>query len=627
MRFKAGYFGACIVVLALLGTVLAGFIGSVDATTEPVIKYDYVTDLSGLFDYTETRDYVNYNPNTNLTSWNGYHVTYDMGTDTYTYRSMVDYTLTPYANNYRVELKPSDTSTLSTFNQTTTQGANDYGPFAGTRGGIYANYNNSLLILEYGGSKLSTYLTTINADWRDYQTITLDNITNNNFPLFFYYGNWEIRTTTNWTGTYTSYTADFTVNNAIPTKIIIDTASNQATAYNGADAIYSASTEDIGVFAYTVTYGGGNADPNTVNTAITVKGTTGAEYGYMDPDKGVRVKNLMSNRQGNIGWHNGYENSEVTIKILKVGTDCRTNFFINNTSSNGILCSFVTSWVDDNLTIDEFVVNQSGTYATLLDLGSWPAVQATIKSDGSVTFTPTWDVSLTTVDETTSYSVTLNNRFTPADITRLTATSSDAFGGSARFQVTDTVVFLDTFNTVMNNPSIDINQYFPDIGDYRLNFYAFALYGASMTINGQVGTVDRDNATITFIINGDAVTNKLNNIYVSTVDGNTWLTFADTGRSYDLGATTTDVISFAGYWYFTTGLWEPYQALETNYSWDLDGGFHANAGQCLIVFFAIMAAAILIARVYSGISVKTLDWAIIGFASVFAYVYFGGMIV
>ena len=114
---------------------------------------------------------------------------------------------------------------------------------------------------------------------------------------------------------------------------------------------------------------------------------------------------------------------------------------------------------------------------------------------------------------------------------------------------------------------------------------------------------------------------------MSTDDGHTYLTFADINKRYDLGETTTDTVSFTGYWYFSTGLYEAVDGVTTEYVWDLDGAFHADAGQCLIIFFAILGGFVTIGHVYGRVTVKALDWAVIIFAGFMAYVYFGGLIV
>lgn len=68
MKFH-GAIGALIIFLALLGTSLGAIILNVDSSVESTVNYDYITDVSGLYDYSEVPEYLDYTPATNYTGY------------------------------------------------------------------------------------------------------------------------------------------------------------------------------------------------------------------------------------------------------------------------------------------------------------------------------------------------------------------------------------------------------------------------------------------------------------------------------------------------------------------------------------------------------------------------------
>ena len=74
-------------------------------------------------------------------------------------------------------------------------------------------------------------------------------------------------------------------------------------------------------------------------------------------------------------------------------------------------------------------------------------------------------------------------------------------------------------------------------------------------------------------------------------------------------------------------MYEPFTGTKVVYNWELDGTFHANAGQCLIIFLGIMAICVLVGKVYGGVNVRIFDWLVIIFAGFLALSILGGMVV
>lgn len=602
MRFNAGYFGACAVVLALLGTVLAGFVLSVDKETVPYTNYDYITDVSGLFSYTDTPEYIDYNPSTNYVGYTG-------GSTTPKYEQ------TTTANNYRYIIdQPPDRSLGSGLGiGSTAPNHGDYGPMATAGGNTMVKVDSSTI---YPGTINSGKITSLgyflnlwfeNFDPTPYSKLILDtSYSPNNSPVYFYCGSWDRI----YQNDIQFWYAETTEESAKPVKLIIEVSTLKTYAYNSSnELLWQDVAYNVGcIHIYRTSFSGGTA---TTSVSLSGTGTPLPIYGYMNPNAGVTL-----NGAGYINWENGYHNNEVTIKMVKPANNSWVSLMVNGSS-------FTVGWVSGTL-----------QYWTTLpfravQLGDWLGVQFTLNgSTGDVTFTPLYfDLSLVDVAETTAYSVTDSDLIPAGDIDTIRFMNTNVGDTYPRWQVVKTTVFLNTYNTVMYNPSLDIKDYFPDLDEYRLNFYSFALMGTGFNINGTNFDVDRDNATVTFTYGLEPVTQKLKNIYVSTDEGHTYLTFADVNKKYDLGETTTDTVSFTGYWYFSTGLYEAVDGVTSEYVWDLDGAFHADAGQCLVIFLAILGGFVTIGHVYGRVNVKALDWVIIAFAGFMAYVYFGGLIV
>lgn len=98
MQFQNGYLGAMILVLAIVLTLVASYALSLDVEDKQVTKYEYVADLTGLFDSEQAPTYIEYNPSSNYT---GYFT--DPSTK---YWDGVDATLTQQRNQYKVNLAP-----------------------------------------------------------------------------------------------------------------------------------------------------------------------------------------------------------------------------------------------------------------------------------------------------------------------------------------------------------------------------------------------------------------------------------------------------------------------------------------------------------------------------------------
>ena len=70
MRKLTGYIGALIIVFALAGSVLAGYALNINGQSAVVNEYESVTDVSGLYSYSDEKAYIDYTPASNYTGYN-----------------------------------------------------------------------------------------------------------------------------------------------------------------------------------------------------------------------------------------------------------------------------------------------------------------------------------------------------------------------------------------------------------------------------------------------------------------------------------------------------------------------------------------------------------------------------
>lgn len=630
MRFNNGMFGACICVLALLGTAIGGFVLNVHEDQREVTNYNYVADVSGLFSYSDAPEYVAYSPSSNYVG--------------YTPLGAVEYTQSSTANNFRYIIQDGDT--IQSAPITITDSSDypyDYGNFVlGTatsgvynpvvnflwNGGTY-NFGNTMNIHgkdvngivnldrieddKWGSmTKFTNIVNNLGLTLSSYSKIELTPVVTGSYPILFYGGTWERNEVQVGNGYYNNYYTVLNENNALPDKIVYDVVANQVTAYRNSSVIWSNFADNVGAIINYNTLDNNFADPNNHNVSVgerlEITATYPPTYGYMQPTAGVTATQTTAT------WSNGYENGVIDLKFIKNGDSTRmqeVELYIPNFETFRCYVQF------SNSSGIHIVAYKDGATSLVNEwVGKWLGIQMRIDAlSGKVVFTPTNDVDLTHTVEPTDYSITLNDAIpTGTTIQSFSVLCREHLYDSMKFQVTDTQVFLNTYNTVMIDPSLEISDYFPNYSDYRLNFYSFALLGSSMSINGQNCPINKDNGTITFTnVAGFEFTKKLENFYITFNNDRTYLTFVNDGTTYDLGETTTTTISFVGWWFFTTGLYEITEGIENYWNWDLSG-FQATGGECLLIFLTIIGLGIVVYSVYGKGKIQLFDWIVIIFA-------------
>lgn len=487
------------------------------------------------------------------------------------------------------------------------------GDYAGT-------WNDSLTI---AGTPVNTavYMDTVNkelalaslddvmAGWGMVSGQYVINLDHGTYPLYMFPTTsvpWSYLTVGDYTQPWAcyAYSAGSGAPYTVIDRLVYDVDNDSVTAYSGGLYRWTADPSDVWVANKYVLLDGSSNIPDVYQAG-----------GLASVNTTVTVRAVISNTAT---WTNGYQNDEINLTIQRY-----------DLNGNDVTIRAGTSRI--SVSIDGTGAISATDGYGVYSIGKWKAIGIKISAtDGTLSITPTNSLSFTTPIDTNNTTVTISNWYSGNAITQLTFGTT---GQSPYWQITKTSVFLDTYESVMFNPSIDINDYFPDMGNWRLNFYSFATYGDSFTINNVLFTVDRTRGTCTWSLPmGDEVqqyTKALNNMYVTkeVIDDNehTVLTFANDKASYDLGLSVSDTISFTGLWYFTTGLYSVQQATEEYYNWALDSAFHIDGDQAVLIFMGLLVLGALLCKGLFRQKFKTLDMVVIVGAGIVLMLLIGGL--
>ena len=381
----------------------------------------------------------------------------------------------------------------------------------------------------------------------------------------------------------------------IITKAVYDPLTDVVTAYSGSSPYtleWTADADDIWMIT----------DYYLLDSSLQSVSPTSNSY-YVNRAPVNTTVHITADRDAVTTWSNGYQNDEITMSIQRY-----------NLLGNDLTITAGTSYVTLSTNTSGYMT--ANVNGDVTNIGLWRNIQLSISAvNGTLSITPLSSISFTAASSTNNATIVFEDWYSGSPIEQLQFSTT---GQSLRWQITQTTVFLDTFNAVMYNPTITIGDYFPDIGDWRLNFYSFAIYGDGFTINNVPFTVNRANATVTFTLDDKTYTNTLQNIYITNQNENgtdhMYLTFQNNKTVYDLGDTVTETISFTGLWYFTTGLYKAVTVTESYYDWQLDGLWHITNEQTIVIFLGLLGLGLIVLKGMFGVSIKSLDGIIIIFA-------------
>lgn len=611
MHFESGKFGAVVVVIALCLTVVIGTCTDVTKVEVERTDFDYITDITGLFETEQVPEFIEYSPNSNFVGYSG----------------PVVYTTSNQPNNYRYVVSEGTSSTLQgvTVNRNSNFGA----PYNYDDGYVYSfpcYYSGSTY--DMGGPAYVGPQKLYNLTSNSNTTTDLGKILASLVPSIETYDTVEISVNQNstWPCFMYPYSAIEKISNAqawvvltdanVITRITVNPVTLVATAYAGSSISFSCPANQFFVQeGYTTIKDGSGA---SMSATLTPTVTTPPTYGYADPQGGVRLT------EGTVAtWSNGYQIEEIKILIGKYNFPQQSAMYISFYDSPGSSFDY-NLWVSISSNGVSITVYDHAYNGNSISMGKWTAVEISYNRITGV-------IMATPVGTVLDYTETPMLRGEPVQLTTgwsasesVPQSSSFTFSTGARvpspyFGVTYTSVFLNTYGVVMNDPSISIRDYWPDLEQYRLNFYSFALVGDSITLNGVNYPIGPDQTITVIDADGDEYTRTLTNIYVTTEEGHTYLTFVNDNLSLDLGETVTETISFSGLWYFTTALYEVIQTTGYEYEWTVDGTYSATAQQTLVIFLGLLVAGVLIGKVLIHHEFGMFDWLLIVGAGVVAF--------
>lgn len=479
-------------------------------------------------------------------------------------------------------------------------------------------------------TKLTNILNSMNLS--SYDSIDV-NLTYGTHPVIFTQGNWEYYTKESsyhdQGGTVYSYTTYYWKqidDNAFPDRMTYNKATDLVTFYKNGMAIWHAPATNVQViYKYWIVNSSTLGPYQTAVTDQSVRmeglGKLHPTYGYANPEFGVTLKSTATT------WSNKYENDVINLLWMEQ----------NNTQINNLTITADTSIVSitkyPSMNNVEVVVTKADGTTDTRNFGDWHKGQITIDvTNKTLTFTPiTGQDRPNFTDQpipSNSTSYTWTDWYVGNPIESLTISTTAT---SMIFGITGTSVFLNTYGVVMFDPNLDIETYFPNMDEWRLNFFSFALVGDSIKINDVTYPVNKaDNSITVTDTDGNTITGTLNNVYLTKEikDNNDtahyYFTFANSNKSADLGEVTTNTVSFGGMWYFTTGLYELGEGTAKEWTWlpQINLDFSVIA----LIYIAMVGIALIIGKGVLHADISGLDWVILICSSIIALIIAGGVI-
>lgn len=636
MSFKNGMLGACIVVIALLCTVLVGFTMNVNETDRQVLSYRQITDVTGQFEHSLSPYYLDYTPSENYTG--------------YTYGTF-DFVNSGTANPYRVVTSMGST-TVSTVDMTTVTGATTTSETYMAKKMWQPTYISVKDLLEQRGIDYRTNQVRIDlyepgtTTWRPYLSNTYVMLAekwvqtgpgipqDNNGTYDGSYRMFTSEPSPGSNGTRSiagpsiqKYTANGFGNFIF--NVRLDNENMDVSTYalwlevkNDSTVVCYESMNGVTSVAYSTDYSNATISWSRYitsppqKTAISAYGTAYRDYLY----------------GGTYGAENYLQDWQPTHTVKLTVTTNPTYSYMNIAEGVGLSDGIdTTTWMNTHTNGDvgilfrlndlngyDFDVDCAGASvnvrtngSTLLindrDMGAWTTFILSFNAQGGI-------IGFQPVTSFSNFQV-----WSAADVTRITNTSmtsdsTDSFTvtrtngtPTPRWSVTSTTVWLNTYDAVMVDPYINLRSYFPASEQpiLRLNFNSFSVIGDSITINNV--TYPITDGTIT--VGEDSIPIRGLNITWDSTDNSIALESGKT--TIDLGTSVSDTVSLGGVWYFLANAYGGYLTTETAVEWDA-GHWTATFEQCIVIFLALLVAGLLIGR-KTG-KVGSMDYLVVIFA-------------
>ena len=646
MHFPSGMAGISIVLFALMGTIGVGYLLNGNTTYEPVDTYDYVTDVTGLYNYTPVTAYAPYSP-----AANNYQYSTSIE-DLGTYTSGINYTEASAANLNPI-ITPSsgyvtttDTIAYEDLSGTDASILFQFGNGSATySSGFHAKIVNAnqLMAAIGGSSPVTISIPNCTATITD-EGYTPSTITTSVQPI-------GIGLVT--PGPYTTYNTSECINYAI---------NNQATAAapnNINPPSYKCSTNTVytfqssggntyasqpvgilsditlnpnGTATYTYTYNG-NITSCTVSTenlnlyvplesstssrfvisdytpGITYSTTVYNNVEYLDPNYGV------STSANTVYWNNGNDLGSVAI-LLKKPTNTTSQTFTMYHADNTAALAYTISY--NGMT---WTLSSSGT---TVNMGKgWEGILITAYYTGELQWIPVKQFT-----NFTDYRLSNTNTIAAAvagnePISYCKITSS---GQSFNFAVVGTSVASGSVPGAMYNATFTVSDYFPQYDDVRVSFDSAAYVGTSVQVGTWTMTVDSASFIGTFT-GADGAERRADLTKPWAIIWTTADTVAVSYTPYNkmgtqtvtvLSADAAKVVTLNGQWVLDTDLYSISTHEEAVYNWNF-GHWGLDKVPFIVCVMGLTAVLAIIYRI-TGVPFSGFDFAIIALANLVLWV-------
>ena len=617
MEFNKGMAGVLVVVLSLIASVGLGVITNIDTTTVQKDVDEYVADITGGLTYDKEKSYIDYNPSRN---YNGY------SNSTVEDSFPVQFTEASTVNNYPITFTNNPIE-FDIMDSTATNLAYGYGTDLTYDPYNYCYYqifgmNTRIVGSEYiaGTTIKAIKFTDLLTDITPVDTTNLLSInitvytTKEGTEEDYYPGNmaaivsgdvfkksgnysWFLAPTNFGTSPYVySYTAgtpfyDLPIGESVDLlNITYNLSTNLCTYYRASDnsTIQVSNPNDMYVFASnTVGIDTTHATASKIKVAYSYSGNTE----YIDTRYGINIMDRTLTPE-QVTWANNQENgvTDVTFSIWNENKKEFTDHVWDSVNEEYLPTyinysnTAVLHYTNTNLT-DTFTISRTNGFTsislngnTAIPIGTWSQVQLKIDNiNGTLTAYPiqTWDNFNNYSLMGTSIEIGELNIGNLGDIL-WTMNNPDPLNDpkeSFRLQVVNTQVFFNSYGVVMINPSITIENLWPNYTNFTIDIDKVATVGNSITfgsttyviISNILNTVTVDDNNTIYTPTGIDVTDM--DLHY-TKSGDQWNLTITSGKNILNLTVPNTYIAMTGAWYFTMGFYQTITKNVTERTWD-----------------------------------------------------------
>lgn len=588
--------GALVVIIAIVGTILGGTALGADEVTRTTTDYSYVTDISGLFEYSDQRLYVDYEPSSNLTGFHKYGLDYTSG---------ITYDAASSLSNYPIKQQQTPSSGTLTLSASST-----------------SRFILQCKLYPDQGDGTAAFYYTVNQPYVQSMTDALSGVIGSAYNLdrieitaksYTDLGPVVVRASdilqspNNPSWTYCKWYP--TLENVTSYVFEDSTQIFKAISSDGTVS-WQANIDDVRViWGGTVNNATISPSSSTLSDSLSYKLYEKVTPIYLDPTKGVGL-------DGNVAiWQNGYTNQKVSLMFIFSDDTSVISF---NASRDGSTdgynfweydLMYTTSGVHLQIYKAKYYVNgsiQSSVSVTSKDFDGFSAIRADIDvTTNSVNFIPIGPAQGQSTVTFTSYVEYPSLSYSYDRINAYTnSIYFNGYGDGIRFVVKDTSVFMDTYINVIFNETFNLNTYYPQSSTPypRIDLKSFAIYGSGISINNSYYPVTDGYITVTDTNDRERnlLLDNVSIIYKTATDENVYLKFNNDNVLVNLGSQVNRSITFYGMWYMAADLYSGEKKITTGYEFNpLQWAFSDN-NVAIIFYLGLLALCSIIAARYSS---------------------------